>query len=234
MFALSDIDLRSRILGCADGPAAFNGEATRRGARVTSCDPLYRFGVDQIRGRIAATRDRVLEQTRQNADEFVWDVIRSVEHLATVRAAAMQTFLEDYESGKHQGRYVDAELPTLPFPDGAFDLAVCSHFLFLYSDHLAETFHTESALELCRVASEVRIFPLLALSGRPSPFVQRVADTIQCSGQDVSIDIVPYEFQRGGNRMMRIRRRKAEEDPDRSGRALFAGQSTIDVDHPYS
>jgi hypothetical protein len=27
MFALSDVDLRSRILGCADGPAAFNVEA---------------------------------------------------------------------------------------------------------------------------------------------------------------------------------------------------------------
>jgi len=41
MFALSDADLHSRILGCADGPAGFNAVATGRRLRVTSCDPLY-------------------------------------------------------------------------------------------------------------------------------------------------------------------------------------------------
>jgi len=28
-FALSEVDLRSRILGCADGPAGFNAEASQ-------------------------------------------------------------------------------------------------------------------------------------------------------------------------------------------------------------
>ncbi len=40
LFALTPADLERRILGCGDGPAAFNAEATRRGARVVSCDPL--------------------------------------------------------------------------------------------------------------------------------------------------------------------------------------------------
>jgi len=31
MFALSDDDLQRRLLGCADGPASFNCELTRRG-----------------------------------------------------------------------------------------------------------------------------------------------------------------------------------------------------------
>jgi hypothetical protein len=61
MFALSDDDLEGRILGCGDGPAAFNAEATRRGARVVSCDPLYVFTADEIRGRIAATAHDILE-----------------------------------------------------------------------------------------------------------------------------------------------------------------------------
>ncbi len=30
MFALADTDLRSKILGCADGPESFNAEATQR------------------------------------------------------------------------------------------------------------------------------------------------------------------------------------------------------------
>src|ERR1700704_2096576 len=112
MFALTDADLQSRILGCADGPASFNAEATRRGTDVVSLDPLYRYDVGQIRERIAATCDQVLEQTRQNAGEFVWDTIASVEQLATVRMAAMQVFLDDYDAGREQGRYVDAEMPT--------------------------------------------------------------------------------------------------------------------------
>jgi hypothetical protein len=170
MFALSDTDLRAPILGCGDGPASFNAEATRRGVSVVSCDPLYRFTADEIRGRIAVTYDTILEQLRQNAREFVWD-IPSIDDLGRVRMAAMEDFLADYEQGTASGRYRDAALPTLPFSDGSFSLALCSHLLFLYSTQLGETFHRQALRELCRVAREVRIFPLLALGGAPSSFV---------------------------------------------------------------
>ncbi len=123
-----------------------------------------------------------------------------------MRMAAMQTFLEDFESGKRAGRYVDAELPTLPFESAAFDLALCSHFLFLYSTQLGERFHVNALHELCRVASEVRIFPLLALGGERSPFVDACVDDLRQSGCHVSIERVSYEFQRNGHEMIRIRR----------------------------
>jgi len=204
MFALSEADLRGSILGCADGPANFNAEATRRGTQMISCDPLYRLNTSEIRDRIAATYDQILEQTRRHLDEFVWTSIPTVEELGRVRMEAMQAFLQDFESGKREGRYLDAELPTLPFQDRLFDLAVCSHFLFLYTEQLGEDFHRAAILELCRVAAEVRIFPLLALGGRPSPYVTNIADDLRQAGYKVSIAIVPYEFQRGGNEMMRI------------------------------
>jgi len=206
MFALTDDELRLRILGCADGPASFNAEATRRGTRVVSCDPIYRYGVEQLRDRIAATYENVLDQTRRNADEFVWTTIRSVEELGAVRMAAMKDFLDDYPKGKAEARYVDAELPGLPFDDASFDLALCSHFLFLYTTQLGESFHLAATGEMCRVASEVRVFPLLALGATPSPLVEVVVDAFAGRGFNVSIEAVPYEFQRGGDRMMRIRR----------------------------
>jgi len=205
MFALSEVDLQSRILGCADGPAGFNAEATRRGAAVVSCDPLYRCDTRQIRQRIEATFEEMLDQTRQNADDFVWDTIASVDQLAVLRTSAMETFLADYDEGRTAGRYVEGELPALPFPDRSFDVALCSHFLFLYSDQLGETFHIDAVHELRRVAREVRIFPLLALGGGRSPHVETVLATVRISGGDVSIEAVPYEFRRGGNQMMRIR-----------------------------
>jgi hypothetical protein len=205
MFALGEADLRSRILGCADGPASFNAEATKQGLRVVSCDPLYRFDAAAIRARIAAIFDEMVTQTRQNAAEFVWDeAIPSVDALARIRGAAMDLFLDDYGAGPRDCRYVDAELPSLPFEDGAFDLALCSHFLFLYTKQLTEDFHVAAVRELCRVAGEVRIFPLVALGGARSTHVEPVMDAMRKDGFEVSIEAVPYEFQRGANRMMRI------------------------------
>ena|SRR5229473_6346699 len=206
MFALTDDDLRLNIVGCGDGPASFNAEATRHGSRIVSCDPIYRFDVAQIRDRIAATYETVLDQARRNAGEFVWESIRSVEELGQLRMAAMEDFLDDYGSGKIEGRYLDAELPTLPFADAPFDLALCSHFLFLYTTQLGEEFHRSAVHEMCRVAGEVRIFPLLALGGAQSPYVETTAAELRDSGYGVSIENVPYEFQRGGNQMMRIRK----------------------------
>ena len=138
MFALIDSDLGRRIVGCGDGPAAFNADATRQGHRVVSCDPLYRFDAAQIDARIAVTYGQVLEQTRQHAGAFVWgDGVRTVEELGTVRMAAMRTFLADYEAGSRDGRYVDAELPSLPFADGAFDRVVVVDMLEHVTDDSA-------------------------------------------------------------------------------------------------
>ena len=209
MFALSEADLRCHILGCADGPASFNAEATRRGGSIISVDPLYRFDGRSIRERVTATYHEILDQTRRNMQDFVWDDIRSVEELGRVRMEVMEDFLADYDSGKREGRYLDAELPDLALPDGCFDLAVCSHFLFLYSDHLSAAFHRSAMLELCRVASEVRIFPILALGGRPSPHLPSIVEDLKGSC-DVSVETVLYEFQRGANQMMRLRPLRAQ------------------------
>jgi hypothetical protein len=166
---------------------------------------LYRFDGEAIRERVTATYRQILDQMRRNMHEFVWDNIRSLEELGRLRMETMEAFLADYDAGKRDGRYVDAELPNLAFPDGYFDLAVCSHFLFLYSEHLAEAFHRSSILELYRVAAEVRIFPLITLDGIPSPHLPRALDDLRgiC---EISVETVPYEFRRGGNQMMRIRK----------------------------
>ena len=150
--------------------------------------------------------DEVMDQTRRNANEFVWNAIRSIEELGEVRMAAMKNFLDDYPTGKTEGRYIDAELPSLPFGDASFDLALCSHFLFLYTTQLGEAFHQAAIREMCRVAVEVRIFPLLALGATLSPIVKLMVEEFGGQGFKVSIENVPYEFQRGGNQMMRIRR----------------------------
>ena len=98
----------------------------------------------EIRARVEATRDVMLDLVRRDAHRFVWDRIRSPEQLGEMRIAAMQTFLDDYEQGREEGRYLDGRCRELDFADDSFDLALCSHFLFLYSDEFPLAFHLES------------------------------------------------------------------------------------------
>ena len=94
MFSLTEADLGRRIIGCGDGPASFNAEATRRGGHVISCDPLYQFDSAAIQQRITAAYDEIVDQTRQNADEFVWDAISTVDELGRIRMRAMRNLPE--------------------------------------------------------------------------------------------------------------------------------------------
>lgn len=215
MFALSERDLGLTILDCGGGPASFNAEGTRGGRSIVSCDPLYQFDVPDIESRIQATSDQILEQTRRNQTEFVWTTIRSVAELGKVRLSAMRTFLDDYPAGRLEGRYVNGELPALPFADRSFELALSSHFLFLYTEQFDESFHRAAIVEMCRVADEVRVFPLLALGALPSRHLEPVADDMRRLGFVVTIEQVPYEFQRGGNQMMRIRRAAVDQENGR-------------------
>lgn len=204
MFALDERDLGGVILGCGDGPASFNSIATRRGLRVTSADPLYRFSAAEIHSRIEATAAEIAEQTRRNVDEFVWTHHRSVDELIEARLSAMRDFLADFPRGLDAGRYVDASLPALPFADAAFDVALCSHFLFLYSEQHDAPFHVRSIAELRRVSREVRIFPLLELGSVSSRHVETVTAELERRGYRAERVRVPYEFQRGGNEMLRV------------------------------
>jgi len=202
MFDLTPADLARSILGCADGPASFNGELTRLGGTVVSADPLYRYSRQQIATRIQQTSTEILAQTRQTLDNYHWDAIADVDELGRVRMQAMEVFLDDYEQGLREGRYLDSSLPRLPFEDQQFDLALCSHYLFLYSDQIPLESHVEGLLELCRVAAEVRVFPLVALDGRLSVHLGEAIRRLIRSGIDVEITGVPYRFQKGAYQML--------------------------------
>jgi hypothetical protein len=205
MFALSGADLAGKLLGCGDGPAAFNAVFAGRGGHVVSVDPLYRFTKAEIALRIDETYPVMAAQTRANAQEFVWKHVADVEALTALRRDAMDIFLADYDAGKAEGRYVEGALPVMPFANHTFDLALCSHFLFLYSAHFDLAFHVASIRELCRVAREVRIFPLLELGTVRARHLDPVFAQLADLGYAATIERVDYEFQRGGDEMLRVR-----------------------------
>ena len=207
MFDLAQGDLESPILDCGGGPASFNVEMHRRGRSVVSCDPIYQFSAAEISRRIEETYEAILQKTAQTRVNFLWHEMKSPEHLGQIRMAAMKLFLDDLPLGLAEGRYRVAELPALPFRDAEFDLALCSHLLFTYSDLFPLEFHIDSIRELCRVASEARIFPLLpSFSSRHSPHLAPVARHLTKEGYRCELRRVPYEFQKGGNEMLRVSR----------------------------
>jgi hypothetical protein len=204
MFSLTPADLRRRILGCGDGPAAFNAVANRSGGGVVSVDPLYDSSAAQLREMIDDVFSSVLEEAERNKHEFVWRHVKSVDELGRLRRAAMEEFLADYPQGTQEYRYVAAELPSLPFMDRTFELALCSHFLLLYSEQFDLDFHLESIRELCRVAEEVRIYPLLELGARKSRHLGPLITALTQEGMQPELVAVEYEFQKGANQMLRI------------------------------
>ncbi len=204
MFNLSEADLQCRILGCGDGPASFNAEMAALGRSVVSIDPVYQFSTEQIRQRVQAVYNPIIAQVKQNADRYCWKNYVDADDLGRSRLAAMERFLLDYEAGKATGRYQPQALPQLDWGDRSFDLALVSHLLFLYADHRSLEFHLASVRELLRVAAEVRIFPLLKLDGTPSSYVEPVIQDLLSRGATVQVEPVPYEFQRGGNQMLRV------------------------------
>ncbi len=202
MFSLGQNDEMKKILGCGDGPASFNAELTKSGGSVVSIDPLYQFNHGQICTRIDDVYPQILEQMSKNEEDYVWETIDSIEKLGQVRMEAMEKFLDDYEVGKKSGRYINASLPLLPFENKAFDLALCSHYLFLYSDHVSQEQHILSIKELCRVASEVRLYPLLSLDGKKSKHLKPVVSALTDNGINVSLEPVKYQFQIGATEML--------------------------------
>ena len=205
-FDLLDLAPGTRILDCGAGPASFNAEMTALGFHVVSADPLYRYGKTAIAGRIAEARESIMAGVQAEAARFVWNDYGSPEGLERTRLSAMKAFLEDYEEGLAEGRYLDASLPDLPFDDGAFDLALSSHLLLLYSAQLDLDFHRAALREMLRVAGEARIFPLLDMAGERSAHLEPLTNALEAEGYACEIRPVAYEFQKGGNEMLRIAR----------------------------
>lgn len=206
MFNLTENDLNKKIISFGDGPASFNSEMTKLGKLVTSIDPIYQFSKNDLENHIDDTRLIVMKQMRENQDRFVWSSVSNVDELEALRMNAMKRFINDFEQGKNQNRYLTNELPNkLEFEEKSFELGLSSHFLILYSK-LGLDFHIKAISEMLRLCKEIRIFPLVNLNAEKSEVLDGITEYFE-KGYDVQIERVNYEFQKGGNKVMIIKSR---------------------------
>jgi hypothetical protein len=206
MFSLTEFDLNKSILGVGDGPASFNAEMTKLGKNVISIDPIYQFGSQEIFQRFNEVVDNIIEQVRATSDDYIWSYHKSPNDLKKNRVKVIETFISDYDTGRKEGRYKLETLPNLRFKENEYELALCSHFLFLYSQQYDYQFHYQSILEMLRVSREVRIFPLLTLMLERSPYLDRIINNLTQKDYQVNIVRVSYQFQKGGNEMLVIKK----------------------------
>lgn len=205
MFQLNDDDMSKKIASFGDDPASFNYEALRQGYSVTSFDPIYQFSKSDLQQRIDEVRITVMEQMKENMEHYVWKNIKNLDDLENIRMSAMKLFLGDYEKGKEEKRYICHELPDrVPFMDDTFDIGLSSHFLLMYT-MLGYDFHIQSITEMLRACKEVRIFPVVDLDAQKTELTAAVIDHFKQS-YFVEIRNTEYEFQKGDNKMLVIRK----------------------------
>ncbi len=207
MFDLSDDDLSRRILDYPAGAAGFTAVVNRLGGDVTACDTAYSDSdAEHLTVVAAAEAERGNRYIRDHAENYDWTFFADPDEHARVRRQAVRDFAEDIR--RHPHRYVAGWLPSLPFPDAAFDLVLSSHLLFSYADRLDRTFHLDAIRELMRVArDELRIFPLVE-SGTSvlCPYLDELLTDLREHGIDGEVVEVDYRFQKGAHHMLVCRR----------------------------
>jgi hypothetical protein len=206
LFALDNIDPQARILDVAGGVSSFTAEANTRGWQVTASDRIYGLDADLIESRCRSDLDRVMNALPPIAQNYVWDTFPDVPALKAQREKAYQAFIPDYRQ-HGAARYVPTTYPQNSFGDGQFSLALVSHFLFLYDEQLDYDFHKAVLSELLRITTdEIRIVPLVSLSTQRSVFVDQLRQDPAFAHCQFEIVPVNYEFIKGGNVMLRIKK----------------------------
>jgi len=203
-FDLDTEDLPARILDCSAGASSFVAEAHARGIDAIAADPVYGLEPEALTSRANSGAPAGNVMIGANSDRFVFDWYQNPQRRADMRRAALSTFQEHHRANPE--RYISAALPELPFASRTFDLALCSHLLFTWATHLDEQWHLGALVELCRVADEARVFPLvLQGSGEQVRFLPNLRSRLHNDfGITTEIVPVPYEFQVGAHHMMRL------------------------------
>ncbi|MFG1734154.1 SAM-dependent methyltransferase [Paenibacillus sp. 843] len=206
MFDLEMSELAGkRVLDCPSGACSFTAHGSKHGIDITASDIAYDHKLDDLEAKGLQDIGHAMETMEQAKSNYVWDYYGDVEGLRRHREQALHDCVQDMR--EFPDRYVAAVLPELPFDNEQFHLVLSAHFLFMYSDRLDYDFHVQTVRELLRVASkEVRIFPLIDLSGSRYAHLDRMIHELKAEGFRVEEVKVPYEFMKNGNSLLSIRK----------------------------
>jgi SAM-dependent methyltransferase len=189
MFDLDEASLHGKqVLDVAGGASSFTADARNRGLLAVAADPMYAQSHEDID---VHGKEEIKVSTNKLAGlqhKFSWDYYGNLEQHKAGRERSLQLFLQDYARSGAEGTYYSAMLPNLPFADNSFDMALCSHFLFLYAEQFDYSFHLESLRELvrvCKPGGEIRIYPILNFQSQEYPYMKELTEAIEAWGAKI-------------------------------------------------
>lgn len=205
MFGLDISRLKNAaILDAGGGVSSFTAEAAALGLNAMSADRIYRFTPDELRQKSSADLDEMLSKIDGIRENYNWDFYRDREGLAAYREKARAAFIADYAMNR-ASRYVDTSFPWTVFTAGEFDIAIMSHLLFLYDEHLDYKFHADTLSELIRITrEEVMVYPLYNLRWKKSVFVDRIMSDPLFSRVKFTVKKSGFEFVKGADEYLSI------------------------------
>lgn len=200
MFDLSESDLKRSILDYPANISCFNAQMHTLGFnKVVSADPYYDLTPLDMSRHVDHVIQKLSEQLPVDLGHMSKDEKVTLDQLLNDWNYQSQLFMSDYSDGQKEGRYRKAQLPRLPFEDFQFELALCADLLFV-DDQPAE----EMIMELCRVAHEVRIFPLLNETGEIADSIGPSLLMLQNKDYGIEVREVPYILTKGKHAMLRV------------------------------
>ena len=209
---LEQLKKYSNIIDCPSGASSFVAELSDSvkdtKIKVVGCDLLYDKSFDYLKRKGQEDISYVMEKVKSATFLYNWSYYKTSENLMNHRKLALTKFLLNYIQGQKDLRYIKVNLPKLPFDDKSFDLVLSGHFLFTYANKFDFEFHLLSVLDLFRISSkEVRIYPIQQGSLKPYPFMKELLSELKDRGIDYEILKVPFEFQKGSNKVLRLIRK---------------------------
>lgn len=203
MFDLRDADLEHTLLDVAACTSSLNAEMVHHSYQAVSIDPLYQTKPDMISTVVDLLQNQFERRLLAYVDKFNWTDHFGPEELLANQRDIAAIFLKDYPEGLLAGRYQAQSLPKLSFSDYQFHLSLCANFIFdgSYQD---SAFQLQAIKELCRVAKEARIYPLLNAEGEVFPELGQVIQQLQNENYGVEVREVAFRLQKHGNAMLRV------------------------------
>lgn len=202
MYDLNSTDLLQPIFDFPAGISSFNAEATQKGFQICSADPLYQLSEADVRAHAERIFQDTVASLKATPVRLQNPAEANLHHIIQRWKQAEELFLQDYAKGRVEKRYQPATLPSLPYQTHQFHIALCTDCLFYHAAIHSDL--TQVVKELCRVAEEVRIFPLLDDQGKVSDELGPLMLFLQKQNFGVEVRQVPFQLLQGGNAMLRI------------------------------
>ncbi|GLF99600.1 hypothetical protein [Streptomyces yaizuensis] len=208
-FALTTDDLLAGpVLDCPGGASDFAATVRALGGTAVSADPAYHQSPSLLARMVDRDLARVRQWTASQPERFPLDESGQWIHAQRWSAAAT-SFLDDFRRDRAEGtgHYRALPLPSLPFADNTFALAVSGFLLFTYPGHFDFAFHLAALGELTRIATEVRVHPLNDSAQTPCPALPRLRHHLSEAGIDSEILTVQGQSDSRDNLTLRLTRR---------------------------